>query len=540
MASKAGIDILKKGGNAADAAIAMSAVVGVVRPMACGIGGDSHCLFYRASDQSVHALNSSGRSSAGLTLQKVKSSGFVTEPLEDANSGLWVNVPGSVAGMFDCVRLFGSGKLSMSELLEPAIKVAEEGYVIGKDVAPSWANRSAPLQSTRYGKDLLMRDGAPPKAGDVVYSKKLAQCLKSIAKNGVEAFYKGPIAQRIVDEVQHAGGYLSMDDMRDHMERSLHSSPEAPLYTDIHGYRLWEMGINTIGVVVLYILKILDGFNLKALGHNSAEYIHIVTEATKIAYSDCWEHICDPDVSPFPSEELFSADHIAQKRTSIHPDRVLKVPEKEGFIVGGSTSYLAVVDEEGNSCSFIFSVSATFGTGLVPRDCGFVLHDRGRCFSLDEKSPNVFGPLKRSLHTIIPAVLTDLKSKELIATFGVVGRWMQPQGHVQVLLNMLIFGMDPQQALSQPRFFVGSFMAYMEYREHLDELCLEDGISLTVANALKEKGHKINLPDKSAGGFGLGHVIAKPVVWEKDAKHEGGNVWFAAADPRIDGMPLGY
>ncbi|XP_054719815.1 glutathione hydrolase-like YwrD proenzyme [Uloborus diversus] len=439
--------------------------------------------------------------------------------------------------MFNIIKHFGSGKLSMAEILAPAIKLAEEGVATPVKSSIMWNVEKDMFQNSRNAEDILNGCKAPT-PGEILYNPKLAKCLREIGETGPEVFYNGKIAKNIVEEVTNAGGSLTLEDMRGCLSSSATSSPIDALYVDFHGFRIWGMKPNTMGIVTLVGLKILNLFDLKSLEHNSAEYIHIVSETIKYAYLECWDYLCDPDYCLKPLDELLSAATANKIQNAISSESALK---SELFIsTGGNTSYTAVVDEEGNGCSFIFSISSRFGSGIIPDDCGFALHDRGKCMSLKKESPNAYGPGKLPLHTIIPALITDPSTGDLLGVFGVMGRWMQPQGQIQVLLNMVVFGMDPQIALNQPRFFIGNPSTFMKYVDSYDMLYLEEGISPTVVPLLQKKGHETCkfVSDATGSTFGRGHVIAHPVLWNRSAK-EDENIWWAGADPRSDGHAMG-
>ncbi|KFM61016.1 putative gamma-glutamyltransferase ywrD, partial [Stegodyphus mimosarum] len=512
-ATSIGLDILKMGGNAADAAVATFAAVSVIQPMSCGIGGDCQCLFYRHSDKTVLSLNGSGRTGKNATLEKVKALGVLDSNEKDfSHHGLWVSVPGAVAGMCDVIKHFGSGKLTMSQILDPAIALAQEGAPVPYKTAIMWDRYQEVFRGSRHAKDILQGD-KPPLPGSLIVAPKLANCYKSFAAFGPKEFYEGNIASNVVNEVQHSGGVLTLGDMKKHLDISSSTPPSDAVWINFNGFRIWEMKPNTTGIVALVALNVLKLFDLKGLGHNSAEYIHIIAEVTKLSYLECWDYLCDPDYTTKCLKTLLSDDTAKKIKNCISTQRGSGYSK---ILTGGNTSYVAVVDEEGNGCSFIYSVSSNFGTGIIPKDCGFVLHDRAKCLSLDERSANVYGPEKLPLHTIIPGLVTDDATNDLIAVFGVIGRWMQPQGHVQVLLNMIIFGMDPQNALNQPRFFVGESKTLLTYKNTLNMLYLEEGINPSVVPVLQNYGHEVcgefySGPKREI--FGKGHVIARPVLW---------------------------
>ncbi|XP_042899264.1 glutathione hydrolase-like YwrD proenzyme [Parasteatoda tepidariorum] len=540
LATNIGIDILKQGGNAADAAVATMAAVSFLQPYSCGIGGDCHCLFYKAADKTIRSINGSGRTGKGATLEKIRGDG-ITDPQkrEWFSHGHWVSVPGTVAGMCNIIEKFGSKKLTMKQILEPVIKLARDGAPVPYKAATMWKNNQDMFLHSKNAEDLLI-DGKPPSPGDIITAPKLADCFQGIAESGAESFYCGNTAQQIAKEVQRNGGTLTAEDMKDHLTHPPIPVPSDALSIDFHGFRVWEMRPNTMGLIALVSLNVLKTYDLKALGHNSADYIHLITESLKYAYLTCWDYLCDPDYCSKSCEELLSAETVKIIRNKINYNgSVLRgsVPLSGGC----DTSYVAAVDAEGNGCSFVCSVSSNFGTGIIPDDCGFVLHDRAKYMSLDGESNNAHGPYKLPLHSIIPALVTDVNTKELVAVMGVIGRWMQPQGHVQVLLNMVIFGMDPQVALNQPRFFVGDPRPNVTYQTSFNVICLEGGIDEGVITSLQKKGHTVRqYTQHKREIFGKGHVIARSTLFDKDSDARSRHSWWSGADYRVDSSAMGF
>ncbi|XP_055953552.1 glutathione hydrolase-like YwrD proenzyme [Argiope bruennichi] len=537
-ATQIGIDILKRGGNAADAAVATMAAVTVIEPLSCGIGGDCHCTFYRKKDKKVMSVNGSGRTGKNATMDKIRTAG-IKDPMDRDcfNHGLWVSVPGTIAGMVKVIEEFGSGKLTMKDIFGPAIRLAEEGVPIPFKHATMWETCQEVFRPSKNANDLLI-EGKAPAPGDIIYAPKLAKVLRNVAEAGVESFYGGTTAQNIAAAVQEAGGALTAEDMKEHVLNPPNPSPYEPLSVDFNGVTIWEMKPNTMGIVALVAFNILKAYDLKALGHNSPDYIHLVAEATKHAYLEAWEYLCDPKCCSKRVEDIITEEYAQKLRNKIDPERAYKCHQQ---FVGSDTSYVAAVDEEGNGCSFICSVSSNFGTGIIPDDCGFVLHDRAKSMSLEEDSTNVFGPNKLPLHSIIPAIVTETATNDLLAVIGVVGRWMQPQGHLQVLLNMILFGMDPQVALNQPRFFVGDPRPYVAYKGSLQGICLEGGIDPSVVPFLESKGHNCRFfAGYKREVFGKGHVIARSKLFNPNSAERSSKSWWSGADPRCDGCPMGY
>ncbi|CAL1285335.1 unnamed protein product [Larinioides sclopetarius] len=533
-ATQIGIDILKRGGNAADAAVATMVAVSVIEPLACGIGGDCHCTFYRKKDKKVMTVNGSGRTGKNSTLDKVRAAGITNSTAREVfNHGLWVSVPGAIAGMVKVVEEFGSGK----DIFGPAIRLAEEGVPIPFKHAMMWDTCQDIFRHSKNANDLLI-DGKAPAPGDIIYAPKLAKVLRNVADSGLEAFYTGSTAKNIATAVQEYGGVLTEEDMKEHVHNPPHPIPGEALSVDFNGVTIWEMRPNNMGVVSLLAFNVLKGYDLKGLGHNSPDYIHLVAEATKHAFLEAWEYLCDPKCCSKRVEDLLTEEFAQKLRNKIDPERAYKCHQP---FIGSDTSYVAVVDEEGNGCSFICSVSSNFGTGIIPDDCGFVMHDRAKSMSLEEDSTNVFAPNKLPLHSIIPAIVTETATNDLLAVIGHVGRWMQPQGHLQVLLNMIIFGMDPQVALNQPRFFVGDPRPWVEYKGSLQELRLEGGINPAFVPCLESKGHICRFfSGYKREVFGKGHVIARSKLFDPNSAERSSKTWWSGADPRCDGCAMGY
>ncbi|XP_013777162.1 uncharacterized protein LOC106461847 [Limulus polyphemus] len=543
LATKIGIDILQNGGNAADAAVAMAATLNVLQPCTTGVGGDCFCLFYRASDKKVLGINGSGRSGANVTLNKVKSMGYSNKHPLPPNHGLTVTVPGAAAGWVDCVEMFGSRKLTISEILNPAIRLAEEGFPMSVIMSDVWGQNAYLLEASRYGHELLL-DGKPPRAGEVMCMPSLAATLKELATNGKDGFYKGRIARRIIEEVSYAGGCLSLEDF-EHQVSASDTILTDPISTNYKGVRLWEIPPNGQGLVALMALNILEGFDLKALGHNSTQYLHLLIEALQLAFADGLQYITDQDHYKTRLRDLLSKEYAVKRRSLINQKTALGQYVSGGLDhlcdPGSDTTYISVVDQHGNACSFINSNYIGFGTGLVPKGCGFSLQNRGLNFSLEENHPNVLAPRKRPYHTIIPAMLTDINTNELLACYGVMGKFMQPQGHVQVLLNMLEFGMDPQKALDQARICIQP--EGTSQKSTMDYVLAEDGIPASTIQELKDMGHIISGPilGRQRRDFGVGHIISRGQWW--NPIKEGcrvKNVLWAGTDPRCDGIAIGF
>ncbi|XP_078611446.1 glutathione hydrolase-like YwrD proenzyme isoform X1 [Branchiostoma floridae x Branchiostoma japonicum] len=536
LASQIGLDILKRGGNAADAAVAMAAALNVTEPCSTGPGGDCFCLFYEAATKTVKGLNGSGRAPAKLTLDLLCSQGFSADCPPPPFHAHNVTVPGAAAGWVDTIEHFGSKKLSLLEILQPAIQLAEEGFPVTHVTAYHWAKGAALLQyqANTHGGDLLIQ-GKAPREGEIMKNPHLAQTFRELASKGKSGFYQGRIAQAIADAVLEHGGVLSLDDLSSHT-----STLVDPISVDYRGVRVWEIPPNGQGITALMALNILEGFDMKEFGHNTADYLHVLIEAIRLSFADSLWHCADMSKVKVPVDQLLSKDYAAQRRQLINMDSAMEEPRRGDMASGNDTVYFSVVDGEGNACSFINSNYMGFGTGLVPKACGFTLQNRGANFSLQPDHPNVVSPGKRPYHTIIPAMVTDSRTDDLLMCYGIMGGFMQPQAHVQVLLNMLEFGMDPQQALDQPRLCVGP-----GHEGAVGSVALEQGIHPTVMEKLKAKGHEVVGPITGHGRslFGRGQIITKGAFWLAEGDVRVANdkrVLWSGSDPRADGLAIGF
>ncbi|XP_078420379.1 glutathione hydrolase-like YwrD proenzyme isoform X1 [Cetorhinus maximus] len=537
LATDAGLDILKKGGNAADAAVAMAAVLNLTEPFSTGLGGDCNVLFYDGITKKVYGLNGSGRSPQALTLELLKKEGFVeTNPLPLCHANL-VTVPGAAAGWCDTIRLFGSKKLSLCEILQPAIELAERGFPVAEIAAFHWNRGASVLQSpgNQHGKDLLLQ-GRSPKCGQIFKNPLLAQTFKELAQFDKRGFYEGRIARAIVEIIQRNGGVMNLDDLKEHT-----STEVTPSFTDYKSLRIWELPPNGQGITALMALNMLENFNIKEMGHNSADYIHLLTEALKLSFADSFWFCTDPAKVKVPLEELLSKHYSKQRSELINMQRINSQSiHGNPCGTGGDTVYFTAVDAEGSACSFTNSNCSNFGTGLVPEGCGFALQNRGAGFSLSPEHPNCLAPGKRPYHTIIPALATSAATGQFVCSFGVMGGFMQPQGHVQVMLNMLEFGMNPQEALDAPRFCVERAKSDGTWK-----LSLEEGISQSATQDLIARGHNVHWPvcghDRSL--FGRGQIITKGTWWESQralVAEDSQEVLWAGSDPRADGCAIGF
>ncbi|KAI0331968.1 gamma-glutamyltranspeptidase [Cubamyces sp. BRFM 1775] len=535
LAVEAGLEILRKGGNAADAAVATSAALNVTEPSCCGIGGDAFCLFYDAQTKTVKALNGSGRSPAKLTIDHVRSQGVTGDKIPNINLNS-VTVPGCAAAWVDTVESLGSGRLSVAEILEPAIRLAEEGFPVTEINSAQYQKSYELLKNASPNGDEMLLDGKAPLPGQFLKLPNLAQTFREVAEKGKDGFYKGRIAQAIVDLIQSKGGVMELEDLAQHKTDFV----EPIKYTFNNEVTVYECPPNGQGITALLALGILD--NLEAQGkigsllemeHNSAEYLHVLVEAMRLAFADSQYYVTDPNFSKIPVEELLSKEYLASRAKLIDTTKTNPKVVHGNPVHSSDTVYFTVSDQWGNACSYIQSNYAGFGTAAVPKGCGFTLQNRGSNFTLNPKHPNALQGSKRPYHTIIPAMA--LRGQELFLSYGVMGGFMQPQGHVQVLLNLLR-GFTVQAALDAPRFCISAGSPETESAQSSQsgdinsEVYFEDGISEEVIKKLREFGHDarpVTGPKRSM--FGRGQIIQKLV--DKSGK----TVWAAGSDPRADG-----
>ena len=516
LASQVALDILKSGGNAIDAAIAANATLGLMEPTGCGIGGDLFAIVWDAETEQLYGLNASGRSPQSLTLEYFLENGYTSIP---ATGPLPVSVPGAVDGWFELHQKFGS--MPMNEILAPAIGYADEGFPVSELIS-YYIN----LTSRRYKDwpnfaDTWMPGGNAPQTGDVFANPRLANTYRMIAEGGRDAFYKGDIAEKIVAHMEEIDGFLSMEDLAAHTSEWVD-----PVSVNYRGYDVWELPPNGQGIAALQILQIMEGYDVEAMGFGSAEYIHTFTEAKKLAFADRLKFYADMDFYDVPVDWLISDEYADERRAMINPNRAMRsVPA--GVLKDGDTIYMTVADEDGNMVSLIQSNYRGMGSGVVPGDLGFMLQDRGELFSLDPNHANVYEPGKRPFHTIIPAFIT--KDGEPFMSFGVMGGGMQPQGHAQIVINMVDFGMNVQEAGDAPRIYhVGGDEYNRPEMRNGGTLNLESGIDYETIRQLRMMGHTIGY---SIGGYG-GYQAIK---WDPVRK-----VYFGGSESRKDGQAAGY
>ncbi len=510
LAVAAGLRALEAGGNAADAAVATAAALNVTEPTSTGLGGDCFALFYDARTKTVSALNGSGRAPAALSLERLQKEGMRQLPPYHPYT---ITVPGACAGWCDLIERFG--RLPLTTTLAPAEKLAEQGFPVAPVASYFWQNAAARGQLHRAlnGREMTI-DGRGPNPGEIFRNPGLARTLRLIAEGGKAAYYQGPIAEAVVSIVAEAGGCLSLEDFARHT-----STWEQPISTTYHGVRVWECPPNGQGLAALLALNLLEEFDLAALPPLSPLRLHLMIEAMRLAFADARRWVADPAFYPAPLDALLSKDYARQRRALILPDRLNPEITPGQPEYSSDTVYFSVVDGEGNACSFINSNYMGFGTGIVPRGFGFSLQNRGHNFSMDPEHPNRLEPGKRPYHTIIPAMATDAEDN-LYACYGVMGGFMQPQGHMQVTVAMVTDGADPQGALDRPRFC-------LEGKLTGPEVSLETGIPRTAVKTLEGMGHKIEMVSgMSRALFGRGQIIRRDPA---------SGVLFAGSDPRADG-----
>ncbi|MDA7980714.1 MAG: gamma-glutamyltransferase [Pirellulales bacterium] len=519
LASQAGLDILKRGGNAIDAAIAANAMQGVVEPMSCGIGGDLFCIYWDAKSQKLYGLNASGRSPFDLNREIFAKENMEEVPLFGPLS--W-SVPGCVSGWGALRERFGT--MSFEEILSPAIHTAEEGFPVTEVISTFWAAKETFLSQHEDSAATFLLDGRAPKLGEVFHNPNLATTYRRIAEGGAAEFYQGSIADEIVAFSRANGGYFTKRDFTEHTADWVE-----PVSTNYRGYDLWELPPNGQGIAAIQILNILEGYDLKAMGRNTPEFWHTYTEAKKLAYADRAKFYSDPEFNDLPITELISKEYAAQRRKLIDPNKALvNVPAGDPKLQDGDTIYLTVVDKDRNCCSLIQSNFHGFGSQMVPGRLGFALQNRGNLFSLDEEHLNSLEPHKRPFHTIIPAMVT--KDGKPVFCYGVMGGDMQPQGHSQVLINIVDFGLNVQQAgdAARVRHKGSAQPTGAAEQEGGGLLTVERGVPRAVRRALSEKGHRVEV---GSGGFGGYQGIW--IDWEN-------GVLQGATEPRTDGCAVGY
>ena len=515
LATEVALDILKQGGTAVDAAIAANAMLGLVEPTGSGIGGDLFAIIWDAKTQKLYGLNASGRSPYSLTLDYFKKLGVKHIP---PYGPLPVTVPGCVDGWFEMHKRFG--KLPMKTLLAPAIRYAREGFPVSDLISYYWQLNAQILQKYKGFKETFM---PVPKPGDIFRNPKLANTLEMIAEGGRDVFYKGEIARKIDKFMKQVGGFLSYRDLADHKSQWVE-----PVSTNYRGYDIWELPPNGQGIATLQILNILEGYDIKSMGFGSKEYIHHFVEAKKLAFEDRAKFYADPDFNNIPVKQLISKEYAAERRKLINPNRASQIVEPGNpNLEEGDTVYLTVADKDGNMVSLIQSNYRGMGCGLSPDGLGFIFQDRGELFNLQEGQFNTYAPHKRPFHTIIPAFIT--KNGKPFMSFGVMGGAAQPQMQAQIVINIVDFGMNIQEAGDAPRILhSGSSEPTGEKMRNGGTVYLETGIPYESIRELVKMGHRIQV---TVGGFGGYQAI------RYDWKNK---VYYGASESRKDGEAAGY
>ena len=486
LASEVGAGVLAVGGNAADACVAMDAMLHVTEPTSTGLGGDAFAIFYDAATREVTAINASGRAPAALTLERMNAANAAAL---GPNHGLWVTVPGCCAGWCDIVRERGS--MSVAELLAPAVEAAEQGFPVGEVTAAIWERGLPQLHSNS-----LTIGGHAPRAGETFRNPALARVLRRISDAGAAGFYEGEVARAIVAAVEASGGVMTLDDLATHA-----STWDDPLSAGYRGERLWQCPPNGQGLAALLALQILDGFDVG--DPEDPQRWHLTIEAMRLGFADARWWVSDPRASELPVQELLSPAYASERRRLIDPDRATLDAVHGSPMKRGGTVYHCAVDAAGNACSMASSHFMGFGTGVVPDGCGFVLHNRALGFSLDPTHPNVVAPRKRPYHTVTPGMLTG-PDGSLHGPLGVMGGFMQPQGELQLVTALLDDHATPQAALDRPRFCIDAGDAG-------GVVLLEEGVSEAVVRGLIARGHELRsgIPSFARATFGRGQIILR-------------------------------
>ncbi|OYQ36043.1 gamma-glutamyltransferase [Niveispirillum lacus] len=526
LATQVAISILQQGGSAVDAAIAANAALGLMEPTGSGVGGDLFALIWDPKQNKVVGLNASGRAPKGQSLEAlVKRLG--PGKMIPSHGSLSVTVPGAVAGWFEMHQKYG--KLPMDKVLAPAIAYANDGFPLSPFIAKGWAanfkrfdQMGSVIEELDNAKKTFLIDGKPPVAGQIFRNPDLANTLTLLARGGQDAFYKGPVAKTIDAYMKRIGGPLRYEDFADFKAEWVE-----PISTNYRGYDVWQIPPNGQGLATLQMLNILEGYDLKAIGHNSADFIHVSVEAKKLAFADRARWYADQEFVKLPISTLISKDYATKRRAQIDMTKA-GAPETGIMPESHDTIFLSTADKDGLMVALIQSNYRGMGSGLVPDGLGFMLQDRGEQFALDPKHPNVYAPGKRPFHTIIPGFVT--KDNKPFAAYGVMGGGMQPQGHTQVLVNMIDFGMNVQEAGDAARWqHEGSPEPTGEAGEGVGTLYVEQGVAPAVIEELRKRGHKVEV--KPGLHYGSYEAIVRDHV---------NGVYRAGTEMRVDGHAAGY
>lgn len=516
LCTQVALDILKKGGSAVDAAIAANACLGLMEPTGNGIGGDIFAILWDAKTEKLYGLNGSGRSPKSLTREWFLENNYESIP---SHGALPVSVPGAVKGWFDLHEKFG--KLPMTEILAPTVEYGRKGFPVSELIAYYMDRSGNFLSKYPNFSDVYMPNGKTPAKGEVFKNPFLASTLEKIGKGGADAFYKGKMAKTIADHVQEQGGFLSVEDLASHESEWID-----PVSANYRGYDVWELPPNGQGIAALQILNIMEGFDVKEAGFGSPRYVHLFTEAKKLAFEDRAKYYADPDFNKIPVEELISKEYAKERRALINENRAGRRYDP-GNLEHGETIYLTVADKDGNMISLIQSNFRGMGSGITPPGLGFILQDRGELFTLEKNHFNSYEPGKRPFHTIIPAFIT--KDGKPWISFGLMGGAMQPQGHAQVVMNLIDFGMSLQEAGDAPRIsHGGSSQPTGEKMSDGGWLSLETGFDYETIRKLMKMGHRIRYSNGIYGGY-------QAIMWDKKNK-----VFYGASESRKDGQAAGF
>ena len=509
LASAAGIEILRRGGNAASAAIAVAAALNVTEPTSTGLGGDVFVLYYDHKSQKVFSLNGSGRAPEKLSLKKLEKEGISELPPFHPYT---ITVPGACDAWFTLNARFGN--LSMEENLAPAIQLASKGYPVAPITSFFWQSAANRQLKTAVNGDQLLINRSAPQPGQIFRNPGLAKTFSIIAREGKDAFYRGEIANAIVNVINQAGGCMNISDLELH-----HSDWVEPISVEFNDFRIWECPPNGQGLAALIALNLYKECKTRFDLTNQTQSLHLLIESMKLAFSDAWAFISDPTFYKTPMDWLLSKEYALDRSKLIDPHRANNAVEHGTPPATSDTVYFCVVDKDGNACSFINSNYMGFGTGIVPSGFGFSLQNRGHNFSLEKGHPNQLEPGKRPYHTIIPAMATNKDNNQLIGPFGVMGGFMQPQGHLQVAINLFENHLDPQTTLDLPRFCILP-------ENSSNEVALEEGIDFKTLAGLSDMGHNVKpVSGMKRAVFGRGQIILR----NEEGVLQGGS------DPRADG-----
>lgn len=518
LATQAALEILRAGGSAVDAAIAANAMLALSEPTGCGLGGDLFAIVWDESTRKLHGLNACGRSPATLTLEEFRRRKLTSIP---PLGPLPVSVPGCVDGWFELHRRFG--KLPMADVLAPAIRYAREGFPVSELIAHYWERNGEKLKEFENFAATFLPEGRAPRTGELFRNPLLASVLEDIAKGGRDAFYKGEIARRIDAYMRRQGGFLTYEDLAAHA-----STWVDPVSTSYRGYELWELPPPGQGIAALQMLNLLEAYDLRGIGRTSSQFVHLFLEAKKLAFEDRARHYADPDFMRVPVQRLISKEYAAEQRKRISLDKAAReIPPGPPILEQGDTICLSTADATGNMVSLIQSNFRGMGSGMTPDGCGFVLQDRGELFDLTPGLPNSFAPRKLPFHTIIPGFIT--KAGEPYMAFGVMGGATQPQGHVQIVINMIDFGMNTQEAGDAPRILhEGSSEPTGGTMKDGGRVFLESGWDYEIVRGLIERGHSVGFNRGDFGGYQAIRVDRAT------------RTFYGASESRKDGQAAGF